>query len=502
MHTHIGRALGLVLLCIGTPAFAVDLHSLFDAECHRQTGVLLHVDAEDVILVGLDGHMIRQRRDRIQAVVLHSVLENPLATIQVDAPLAAYLRRIWVGNDSDATFSGFATGFHDDLVIFLDLNGKVRVLEPDEIRKMAPLTALGEHRAPASRPLPQLGFPPEVVPCGTSVPAGTEAVPPKYIIADSIKLGDYFGNLEERYQGLDGFEERTRVYAHPFVFDQRSRLGLTYFQDQDLPLPFYFAISAGRAYRFQSYTVIGNAPNDSLPITQPTLTLRSEAKSHFFNASFIGNLAALPAGSDAFALQRLNASSSLNTNPGVLASYNYVLLLGADYWRLSFSGGPAYLATQIIVPPARRSVQGVRASPALRLRYQSDLLDARIVFFHTRESGSLSDVLGNDFSGMGSYDFATDSVRVGATLRPGANLELALDEVVTIGRYSESRTDGGTALNVSYKRLDTGITVSSDFGRYVTVKALIQLLYTGYDAAAGINASFDPRFGGALEFLF
>ncbi len=505
------RFLPLLLLARTGVARAVDLHSLFDTECRRQTGILLHVDDAQVALIGLDGRLARVPRAQVRAVVLHKLLESPLGEIDVDPSLASYLRRVWVGADRAPTFTGFATDFHDDLVIFLDLQGKTRVLEPVEIRKIGGVEAEGRRPLDHPRAEAQLAFPPEVVPCSTETPA-PDAVPPSYVIADTIKLGDYFGKLAEHYRALDGFEERTRVYAHPFMFDQRSRVGLLYFQDMELPIPFYFRISTGRAYRFQSHVVIGNSAHEWLPFVQPGLSVRSDVKSHFFSASFVGSLAALPAGSDAFLLARLAeqngdaprlGGSVLPTSSKVDHAYNYLMLLGADYWRLSAAAGPSYLATRVEVPMAeRRTLQARKMSPTIRLRYESDRLDLRLLYYRTRLDGPLSEAV-SDASQMPSarYALASDAFRLGATLHPIPSVELSLDHVLTLGDYAESASPAPVSL--AFLHADTGAMVASDFGRYVTVKAYMRLLYRSYDGAGPVATSrWDPKFGGALEFVF
>lgn len=504
-------ALAAVLLR-PAPARAVDVHSLFDAECRRTSGVLLHVDATHVALVDLEGRLVRTPREQVAVLVLHKLLESPLGSITLDPALAAYLRRIWVGADVEPTFTGWATAFAEDLVIFVDVDGRTHVLEPQDIRRMKPAAAVGARPTRRARTPPELGFPPEVVPCASEATDAT-ALPPSYVIADRIKLGDLFSQLEEHYRALEGFEERTQVYAGPFVFDQASRVGLLWFEDMPLPIPFYFRFSTGRAYRFQSLLVIGNAVNEWLPITEPTISVRSDVKSHFFSASFVGNLAALPAGSDAFivtdAVEGNFIDPSRITQVAVEPSYNYLMLLGADYWRLSLAGGPAYLATRIEVPNLeRRTVLADRSSPTVRLRYQSDLLDGRVMYYRTRMSGARETEYGRfappgqPQAQAGVYELEADTLRVGATLRPWAGVELTLDQVVTSGAYREAET--AAPLAVELLHLETAAMAAADFGRYVTVRAYARLLRRSYSVATPAldAARWEPRFGGALEFVF
>ncbi len=506
----------LLVLCVvlrAGPSLAGELYSIFDAACQRQSGVLLRVDATHVVLVDLEGRVIKQERSRISSVVLHTLLESPLGEIHIDDALAPYLRRIWVGTDKEPTFTGWATAFYDDLVIFVDLDGKTHVLSPEEIRRVGLVAQRGTRPAAAPPARPALAFPPEVVPCASeAVPDG--AVPPSHVIADRIKLDDHFAKLEEHYLALDGFEERTKVYAHPFVFDPASRVGLLYFEDMELPIPFYFRWSSGRAYRFQSLLVVGNSPHEWLPVVGPTLSLRSDVKSHFFSASFVGNLVALPAGSDAFILSRLNRNRTPPSEMKLDTSYNYLMLLGADYWRFSLAVGPAYLATRIQVPmQPTRAAQADQASPTVRLRYQSENLELRALYYRTRLDGTLASNEDVPFAtGMGSarvkYHQGADTVRAGGTWKPFPSIELALDEVVAVGDYSESMNPMGAALtplSLSYLQALTSGMIAADFGRYITVKAYGILTYARNQApglAAANNSGWDARFGGALEFVF
>src|SRR5262245_22071293 len=117
-------------------ARAGDVYTFFDAECRRTTGVLVSVDEETVAMIDLQGRFIGQRRADIHSAVLHQPLENPLSQIQVDAAFVDYLREVWVGEDEEPSFVGWATGFYDDLLIFLDLEGKTHVIEPGEVKKL------------------------------------------------------------------------------------------------------------------------------------------------------------------------------------------------------------------------------------------------------------------------------------------------------------------------------------------------------------------------------
>jgi hypothetical protein len=163
-------------------------------------------------------------------------------------------------------------------------------------------------------------------------------------------------------------------------------------------------------------TVIGNTIHDWLPFATPSLSLTSDAKSHFFNATFVGNIVALPAGTNAFLLDEL--SEDPITELGVEQSHNYVILMGADYWRLSVSAGPAYLSTKIETPEPviPRRIDADRLSPAARVRYLGSGLSLHAMYFYTRITGDLADMfeeIAKTSLGRESPEEARDKARKG-----------------------------------------------------------------------------------------
>jgi hypothetical protein len=528
------RRSSLVVLCtlaltaVCAPgAHATEVHTLFDGSCRRTSGVLVHVSADAVALVALDGGFAVRRRDDIAGIAVHKTLENPLARVTLSAELRPYLRDVWVGDDARPTFSGWTTAFFDDLFLYFDLDGQTHVLDPEEIRRIRPSTIAAAQVAPRNHAPVQLAFPSEVVPCGTSTVAA-EAVLPSRVIADRIKVGDYLGKLEQRYLDQAGFEERTRVYAEPFLFGLESRLGLMYDPEWVVPFPLYFRWSNGRPYRFQSLSVVGNSSHEWLPFVAPSISARSDVKSHFFSATFIGHILSLPAGTDAFILNDPDLLPP-GAAPVVDHSYNYLLLMGADWWRLSLSVGAAYLATRIVMPEIQpRVVLADGLSPTLRLRYQGPYLQLRALYYRTRASGPVSDVLpdddfifpppddgggeggedgeggeGGEETGMEPYRWRLDTVRLGASWKPHPTVEVLADQIGSRGVYRDRLTDSPVGLRMW--ELTTSGELAVTFGRYVTVRGHARLYVKSYDVIEPVvmdDTRIETRFGGALEFVF
>ena len=87
-------------------ASAGDLYTFFDGACRPTSGVLVHVDDEAVVTVSLAGSLTRTQRSKIHAIVLHQPLENPIPVLNVDEELKEHLRDVWIGNDSEPSFTG------------------------------------------------------------------------------------------------------------------------------------------------------------------------------------------------------------------------------------------------------------------------------------------------------------------------------------------------------------------------------------------------------------
>ncbi|HEY5282928.1 MAG TPA: hypothetical protein VIM14_09075, partial [Polyangia bacterium] len=77
-----GWAVALVvagLLLSTSPARALELHSFIDDRCQVSTGVLVRVDETRVHFITLEGGYATLPVDAVGVVVIHKVLENPLA---------------------------------------------------------------------------------------------------------------------------------------------------------------------------------------------------------------------------------------------------------------------------------------------------------------------------------------------------------------------------------------------------------------------------------------
>jgi hypothetical protein len=343
-------------------------------------------------------------------------------------------------------------------------------------------------------------------------------VRPIRVISGRIKVGDYLANLAERFVDLASFEERTRVYPRAFLFDRTMRLGLSYVQQTGNVMPLYFQWTNGRPYRFQSLTAIGRIRVPWLPTEVPTVSLRSDVKSHFFTASFAGHLLSLPAGDSAFEIGQYFLPAQGATSVDTL--YNYLALLGGDYGPWSLALGPTFLATRVRWPveraSAEREVTAQESSLTVRLMHTTANMRLRGLYFRTRQASDTGEGLRKDgpsgilvppespqptMPQVTPYRLTRDSVRAGCDLEIGETLRATADAIVSRGTYEERPAMGTTVLD--FTLVVGSLSLTQTFGRYVAVTLYGDLHLDWYDRGlAGSTRDTSFRMGGALEFLF
>lgn len=479
-------------------AWAVDVYSFFDEDCNRRSGILAHVDDLRVVIVGLEGKARSLPRSSVRSLVLHQVLENPLPRVDPKPMLRQRMRRVWTDETVKPSFEGWIAGFHDDLLIFFDTRGKTHVVQSDEIVRLRPFPSSDPIRV-SGRRAPRLAFPHTVVPCSKEEPEYDQTtVMPSRVIADRIKLDDLLTALAESYRDFASLEERTHVYARPYHLDPTLRLGLTYVQGSGWAqyFPFYFLWSGGKPHRFQSRLLIGTATHEALPFVRPTLSASSDVKSHFFHATLVAQLPALPAESDAFLVD--NGELRAKT---VTSSFNYLILMGVDYWRLSASFGPAYLAFRLGDMEQGLTVPATSVSYVFRLQYRAARWDARALYYLTR----LSETPEETGSPVG-YAAKSDTIRLGVSAKLPWRIGVSLDQIFTVGSLAmEGEPAPATSADFEHThfRSETALMIGAEFGRYIAVKAHVRFLFRRYEPAARPTEDvFEPLFGGVLEFVF
>jgi hypothetical protein len=510
-------------------ARAVEIYSVLTHNCELVTGLIIDINDTEVGILDMDGKFRSVVRNEVEFLVVHNTLQNPYSKILLNDRTVLNQLDIYVGGSEKKLFSGWAVKFIEDLVIFFDDSGGTHVLELNQISKIRPTvittkTHIDIRGAPVLLKMGNIFF---------RCPMAQEkhknnsgGVLPTRTLGDKVQISEFLSNFELGFQRLQSFKERTYLYARPFLYEKKTKLGITsnnkYFQNIKSDFPFYYQWSTGEPYRFQSFNQLGNVGNEYVPSAEPFFLARSDVKSHLFHATFVGNLQALPAGTDFYTEKKGVIDSELLNNKNMIVSspsLNYLALMGADYGPWSFSFGTYYPTYMIRYLNENTSVDyfreilAAKVSPMFRLMYTLKKLQVRGVISRTsyEENSGVNDKqlsvdLNTSVIGLiKSYNFDSDFLRVGANYQINKNVQVGLDQIFLSGNYAEDTiTDDRNS--IEFDHLVTSVFIRHFFGEKVTLGA--NASFVNIKESIKIESTSDSEdlseisLGGAFEFVF
>lgn len=538
----------LLFFCIGglfSSAMAVDINSIVLNSCEKAEGIIIDADSEFLRLLSLNGEVATIPIGKIDTILTYGSNKNPFAQFQLDNDSFNYLKEIYFEVDQkEPDVVGWAFKFIEDLVFFYSIDGKMHVLSIDQIRKVRPYKGLRntilleseQYRLEVSDYIANCKFSPSQDPAEQSLQAVR-------IISDQIKIGEFLDNYLKGTQKLDNFEERTYLYAKPFLYRERNRLSINYFR-QDLGIPNYLPVafiwSNGTEYHFQSNSGIGAQLSENLPYVGPLFLIRSDFKSHFFSGSFEGNIESLSAGSNVSFDGEDKSPVDIHTDttdvlrPRMVESFNYLAVMGADFGPFSLGIGSYFPVHRVRFNESNyRDLLAYKMSPLVRIIYTKKWITMRVLISQSRykyEVNSLGDQLSelsqisnpelfsgefpNDFSEqaqeetlppeIGDFDFTKRFVRISGDIDVYEGVKLVGGGVFTYGYYNELSYDTRNKLEFNNIMLSAGI--EHQFSHYVNLKLFYQVLRrsnTGsiYGKSIG-NTHYIKTVGGSFELLF
>jgi len=326
--------LSLLVAMIAMPGYAIDIDGIVTKQCQMHSGVILSVDQTTVNLIDFQGQVHSVDINDIDTIFTYGHKVNPFSQFNLNNESYPFLKEVYFDiNQDKPDLVGWPVKFIEDLVFFYSLDAKIYVLSIEQIGKLRPYR--GERKTLALEYQPvYLEVSDYLEKCQFKTSADHKAIVlrPVRILSDQIKIDQFLGSFVHGQQRLNNFEERTYLYAKPFLFPERSRLSIPYFSKSfgiKPTLPFAYIWSTGNDYHFQSNTGIGSQISQNLPYLSPTFLLRSDFKSHFFSGSFEGNVIAMSAGDypdDVFDID----DSSTPAKSHVIESLNYLAIMGAD----------------------------------------------------------------------------------------------------------------------------------------------------------------------------
>ena len=524
---------GFVLLVSFAPqAQAIELYRFLNDDCQGETGLIIGVGPSKIKLITLEGKFKEIPKADLQHILVYYALENPIGQVDFTDQSKALPMDVYTKSLDAPSFTGWAVSFIEEQVVFFTTEGSLSLVAIDKIQQIKVVEAVPTRQTlgnfKARKFVLVQGFP------GCSAEkAGPDDLRPLRILGDQIQINKFLKGFEEGFKDLNRFQTRTQFYAKPYLFAKETRLGLpltTKNVNSELPslFPFYFQWSSGRPYSHQAVTAIGTKSNSNLPLFEPTFSIQADFKSHFFNASYVGNPWAMAAGSGFLTENRYIFTDYYNkiaNQPvALIPHFNYMALSGVDYGPYSISGGVYYPIYALHGGGIFREIVSNRASPIVRFIYNRGTNKFKVIYSSFSNSGDTpkkeqmrlfpSSELssGGIASGaesilrakLSSYSLKVNYLRFGLENQWNDEVTWGLEGLLILGDYSENYNGQAQSLLTNQKSASGFL--SQRFGSYVRLQGQLNLYSRDYNFDFSNYASSyqnnEYSLMGSIEFFF
>ena len=510
-------------------AGATEVFSVLLGECMVQNGIIIHVDEDLVTIINFDGQLSHIKRSQIQGLIVYNSIQNPIKAFHLTEMSREYLKTVYLSDGNHPTFVGWPVKFIHNLVQFVDIEGKSQVIEIEKIKKIRP-SRLEPGHYPVEKYEAAVLMPIEGFSCVLSESA-KDGIRSSRQIVDQIQINEYLDTLSQGYANLNGFQERTYLYARPLIYEMKARLGLHVApqSSETVPhLPLYVQWGTGAPYQVQSFTQIGSADVEWSPSLERQPILRSEVKSHLFHAAFVGNLNDVSPGKSvntkslSVSKGSLNASEKgINFDAGrdhsiVILGYNHMALMGVDFGPYSFSYGTYYPATSLYAEGKYREVLASSISRIYRAQYTKEKFRLRGIyssyFFesHSQATDKFLAVSDEVFQNIRAFSFQGHFFRLGLDYFITSAWIGQFDYTNNHADYNESfyEVNSDQVINnkLSFTNQGAQVSLSRAFSRYVQLRFFMrQHLFKRESYFLGLSNQKEYQtsvFGGDFEFVF
>ncbi|MCB0421062.1 MAG: hypothetical protein KDD61_08700 [Bdellovibrionales bacterium] len=514
----------LSVVFLARNASGVQIYTFIDEKCDVDQGLIIGAEEDQIELLNLNGHAKTLNQKEIKFILIHDTLENPIKDIQLSSSLNQHLNHIYIKKQKKPLFTGWAVRFIENLVLFYDIRGNSHALELYQISKIRPVEpdifAKPVRYVPTQLHLGSVGN-------QCRLKSNDKSLRPTRILADKVQISEVLDNFKTGFADLKSYKERTYLYAKPYLYEKRTRMGIVIGGDlkesvESLPLPFYFQWANGSEYRFQSFNQIGNLDTEYLPTVERNFSFRSDLKSHLFHASFVGNLSSLAAGTEFYTPIKEDWSKVLdedrNRFSATASSFNYMALMGGDYGPFSLSFGTLFANHLIYVKnptapavDAFREVLASNISPIVRVMFTNTRFKASALISQTTsQSNSPTDFdvsIDENVSSIGtidSYDFESHFIRLNGDMTLTNEFSIGASQIYKTFKYNETTPSETNFMDATH--LTTQVRLKHAFGDYVAIR-----LYGNYHIIerkfrfASLNSSENDNgftLGGSFEFVF
>lgn len=500
-------------LCLPATAGAVEVYALLSRDCTTRTGLIVGVDAERVDLLDLAGELTVVPRAEVHRVLVYNTLDNPIAQLNFAGGLGALTREVHLAGEDGPGYLGWPIRFQEDAIIFFDVDGKTHVEDVERVALVRKAQGLSGRRTLAQA-VPRTFLPgPNLAECAQSRAGEGPPIYPNRIISDRIKISRFLASYDRGFEELERFRRRSAFYARPFLYDKQTKVALSLsgfpgFRSPELPaaLPVYFQWSSGVSYGSQGLVVLGSKPVEWLPNVGPLLAVRTEVKSSFFSASFVGNPLALSVGQDFMVENRFafrDFFSQFGANDTlVLPQLNHLAMTGLDWGAYSAAVGLYYpivaimadgLFRELVSPSPSLAYRVLRVTEDTRFRvtYSRTALgaggpgseDIRIVLVQDmREPSVISAQSRAAQATLQRFSLDARFLRAGLDVSLRNALELGVDQVRFQGDYREAFPDRDFELHFVHDV--TSLHAFQQFGDFVGLRAYLNYFNRRYEQTA------------------
>jgi hypothetical protein len=520
-----------LIVILTNPALALEVYSVLTKDCELTEGLIIGMDSSRIEVLTLKGQYKSVLQDDLRYLAIYNTIDNPIEKLNSHPRLARALLEVYVDDQKSPLFIGWPVKFVENLVIFFDLQGKSHVFELYKIRKLRPYLEESIRSDRLEFQPVSLSYKSWVTQCQMPESKSGEFVRPTRVIGDQIQISEFLSQMDEGFENVKSFQERTYVYSRPFLFDRQTKLGFLVFDKDNYilspsaPFPMYFQWTKGREFRFQSFNQIGSVPIEYLPTVEPLTVFRSDLKSHVFHASFVGNLEALSAGTEYFTpimtgkggetskSRRPFDSSKLGFKAHSAASINYMALMGGDWGAWSLSAGTYFPNFMVQAGDNFREILASKLAPLFRLMYTRKNFRFRGILGFTKldqdnevqdsqisRDGELS-VVGY----LNQFSFSSHYFRTGIDYRFSSEIEVALDQLWLTASYEETLSTAEKNI-FDFSHLVTQASIRHSFGEYVALRVYLHLFHVEQDyrffGRSESEKDDQLAYGGTFEFIF
>jgi hypothetical protein len=523
----------IYLLISAHPTSAIELYSVVHKGCEAQTGLIIHVDEQQVYQVNTEGKLVIIPREGIEHILVYNTIANPFFQLDLTSGLAEYIRNVRVSSDDELVFSGWPIRFIDDLIVFFDLEGKTHLVQTGDIQKFSKLESENQSLKKIDVfERMNFGFGSNLPACADAAPATQTAIQPTRMVSSQIKIQKFLSVYHDGFTKLKRLQKRTVFYARPYLFDEKTKIALVIMRDDFQEefsggMPLYFQWPSGRTFGPQGLLVVGSKPIEHLSSVEPVFQLRFDGKYQFLTASFAGNPLAFSAGGDYMINNRFFMQkffSIMGSNEFLfLPQFNQVALTGLEWEAYSASVGYYYPIIGLQANGIFRELLSDSANALYRLQYTGADFKFNLVASSATmrsEGGNTenirviyADEMSQPISRtersilletqLEQFSFDSSFVRLNLDIDLSPEVRLGISEVIILGDYQEMIA--GTPYKLKFDHYVTSVNLQQDFGDNVALKGYLNYFLRNYYSQLDQNKNTHEEskfsFSLAIEFV-